>query len=95
MGDRSRAVARYRAYIEEVKAAVPPERLLVFQVTEGWAPLCRFLGMPEPSEPFPGLNSRPAIKQSIRNLIRRCYVTVALYAAAAALIAGALYRALR
>ena len=95
MGERSRAVERYRAYIEEVKAAVPPERLLVFQVTEGWAPLCRFLGVPEPSEPFPNLNSRPAIKQTIRNLIRGCYVTVALYAGAAALIAGALYWVLR
>lgn len=95
MGDRSKAVERYRAYIEEVKAEVLPERLLVFQVTEGWAPLCRFLGVPEPSEPFPNLNSRPAIKQNIRNLIRACYVTVGLYAAIAALIAAALYWALR
>ncbi len=95
MGDRTRAVQRYRSYIEEVRAAVPPDRLLVFQVTDGWGPLCRFLGVPEPPEPFPNLNDRQAIKQVIRNLIRGCYVTVALYAAVAAALAGGLYWALR
>lgn len=95
MRERARAVQRYSAYIEEVKAAVPPERLLVFQVTEGWGPLCRFLGVPEPSEPFPNVNDRQAIKQTIRNLIRGCYMTVAAYAAVLAVIGGVLYWALR
>ena len=36
MGDKDEAVARYKAYIEEVKAAVPPGQLLVFDVSEGW-----------------------------------------------------------
>ncbi len=95
MRERAKAVRRYEEYIEEVKAAVPPERLLVFRVTDGWGPLCRFLGVPQPSEAFPNLNDRQAIKQTIRGLIRGCYLTVALYAAAAALIGAALYWALR
>lgn len=95
MKNKAQAVARYSAYIEEVKAAVPPDRLLVFQVTEGWGPLCRFLGVPEPQEPFPSLNDRDQIKQTIRNLIKGCYLTLGAYVAAGAAIAGALWWVLR
>jgi hypothetical protein len=45
-----------------MKAEVPEERLLVFNVKEGWGPLCRFLGKEGPREkvgkgvvPFPRL----------------------------------------
>src|SRR5579872_2372141 len=47
MSDKAKAIARYEAHVEEVKAAVPADRLLIFKVDEGWAPLCRFLGLPE------------------------------------------------
>jgi len=40
-----------------VKAALPPDRLLVFEVAQGWEPLCAFLGVPVPATPFPRLNS--------------------------------------
>lgn len=95
MADKAKAVARYHAYVEEVKAAVPADRLLVFQVTDGWGPLCRFLGVPEPPEPFPNLNDREQIKQTIRSLIRGCYVTLAAYAAGGAVLLGALWWAVR
>jgi len=45
-------------HVEEVKASVPPERLLVWSVTEGWEPLCEFLELPVPREPFPHINDR-------------------------------------
>ena len=32
-------------HIEEVKRVVPKEKLLVFSVTDGWTPLCQFLGV--------------------------------------------------
>lgn len=35
MDDKAKAVARYNAYIGEVKAVVPPEKLLIFKVTDG------------------------------------------------------------
>ncbi|HEY5411993.1 MAG TPA: sulfotransferase [Caulobacteraceae bacterium] len=41
---------------EIVKSEIAPERLLVFQVTEGWGPLCRFLGVDEPDVAFPHEN---------------------------------------
>jgi hypothetical protein len=43
---------------QEVIDALPPERLLVFSPTEGWEPLCEFLKVPAPKEPFPRVNSR-------------------------------------
>jgi hypothetical protein len=95
MNDKAKAVARYNAYIDEVKALVPADQLLVFQVSDGWAPLCRFLGVPEPQEPFPNLNDREQIKQSIRGLIRGCYVTLSAYVLGGAAVAAALWWALR
>jgi sulfotransferase family protein len=55
--DRDAAIAAYRRRTEEVRATISPERLLVFDVAEGWEPLCRFLGVPEPDSPFPHHNT--------------------------------------
>ena len=41
-----------------VKAAIPATQLLVYEVREGWEPLCGFLGLAMPDEPFPRTNSR-------------------------------------
>jgi hypothetical protein len=43
---------------QQVIDALPPERLLVFSPKQGWEPLCSFLGVPVPNEPFPRVNSR-------------------------------------
>ena len=51
-------MAAFTAHNEAVMAALPPDRLLVFQVKEGWDPLCDFLGTPVPDEPFPRRNDR-------------------------------------
>ena len=46
------------AHNEEVKRTVPADRLLVWSVKEGWGPLCEFLELPVPDEPFPHINDR-------------------------------------
>ena len=57
--DRRYAIGVYNAHIEAVKDYVPPERLLVFNVREGWQPLCTFLGVPVPAgKPFPSGHGR-------------------------------------
>ena len=56
--DRDTAIAAYRRRTEEVRAAIPADRLLVFDVAEGWQPLCRFLDVPAPGDPFPHHNLR-------------------------------------
>lgn len=56
--DRDRAIARFKTWNAEVQATVPADKLLVFEVKEGWEPLCDFLGVPVPTEPFPHVNDR-------------------------------------
>ncbi|HEY0417879.1 MAG TPA: sulfotransferase [Acetobacteraceae bacterium] len=57
MDNKQAALAAYRRREEEVRAEIPAERLLVFDVAEGWEKLCRFLGLPAPAGPFPRTNS--------------------------------------
>lgn len=55
--NRQAALAAFRRQSAEVRATIPPDRLLVFEIADGWGPLCRFLGVHEPAEPFPHNNS--------------------------------------
>lgn len=55
--DRDHCIAVYEAHNQAVQNEVPADNLLVFDVKQGWAPLCDFLGVAAPSEPFPRSNS--------------------------------------
>ena len=57
MGERAHAIEVFRAHIDEVQRTVPKDRLLTFNVKEGWAPLCAFLGVAVPQKPFPRVNT--------------------------------------
>jgi len=48
----------FDAHTEAVRATIPAQQLLVYQVKDGWAPLCEFLGLPVPADPFPRTNDR-------------------------------------
>jgi hypothetical protein len=50
---------------DEVKATVPAERLLVWDPSQGWEPLCEFLGVAVPPEPLPRLNDKQAFREGI------------------------------
>jgi hypothetical protein len=63
--DKARALAAYRKRTQDVKAAIAPDRLLVFDVAEGWGPLCAFLDVPEPAEPFPHQNVKEDFWQAM------------------------------
>ena len=56
--DEAGLMKAFNAHNEAVKATIPPERLLVFEVKDGWGPLCDFLGVPAPDEAFPRTNDR-------------------------------------
>lgn len=66
---------QYTRHNEHVKANVKPENLLVFNVKEGWGPLCKFLGeeAPQDEEPFP--NVKINTTESLLEL-RRSFRTV-------------------
>lgn len=63
--DREHCMEVYRRHVEEVKRVVPKEQLLLFSVKDGWEPLCKFLGKPVPSTPFPNVNERAKFRKQI------------------------------
>lgn len=56
----------FRKHIEDVKSIVSPERLLVYEITEGWGPLCRFLGVEEPADRFSRTNESKEMKKMVK-----------------------------
>ncbi len=85
--EESHAIETFRRHNEEVRRRVPPERLLVYDVREGWAPLCAFLGVEVPNEPFPHLNDT-------REMRRRLIGLVVVSAAAPVLVGAGVIAAL-
>lgn len=66
--DRDALLASYERHLDEVRATVPPSRLLEWQPGDGWPPLCGALGLPIPDEPFPYENTTPAYEARRRDL---------------------------
>lgn len=58
MHDRRFLTDYARRHTEALKSKIAPDRLLIYQVSDGWEPLCSFLDAPVPSEPYPAENTR-------------------------------------
>jgi hypothetical protein len=73
----------YNEHNADVLLNCPSEKLLVFEVTQGWAPLCEFLGVPVPDEPFPNVNDTKQFQAMVR--MRACsgFTRLAAYASLA------------
>jgi hypothetical protein len=56
--DHDALVNAFNAHNQAVKEAIPASQLLVYEVKQGWEPLCDFLGAPVPDEDFPRTNDR-------------------------------------
>jgi hypothetical protein len=63
--EREHVIEMFEKHTAEVKRVVPPDRLLVFEAKEGWAPLCKFLGVPVPAEPYPRVNDTAQFKRRV------------------------------
>jgi len=66
----------YKNWITEVKKTVPQEKLLIFSVKDGWEPLCNFLELPIPEEPFPNSNDSEKMKRTIKIIKIAAYCLV-------------------
>ena len=64
--DRRYAIEVFERHNAEVRRWVPRDRLLVYEVKEGWSPLCEFLGVEEPDVPFPHVNDTAEMRRRIR-----------------------------
>ncbi len=66
MDDRDHVMDVYLRHNQQVKDEVPAGKLLVFDPAQGWAPLCDFLDVPVPEEPFPRVNSTEEFLQAAK-----------------------------
>src|ERR1700712_2195876 len=76
---------RYLEHYESVVKQVDEKRILRYRVQDGWKPLCEFLDVPCPSNPFPRINDAVELLDSgkaswdlaIRNSVRNAALLVA------------------
>lgn len=86
--DRETTIKIFEDFTAEVKQTVPSERLLMFEVKQGWKPLCEFLGVPVPNTPFPHVNDRKQLLNQMKKM--RLVTRLAPIAATVLLIIGVL-----
>ncbi|GAB2830530.1 sulfotransferase family protein [Actinoallomurus bryophytorum] len=68
--DMDHAIKVFNEHNEAVRREISLDRLLVFEVGQGWGPLCAFLGVPVPDEPFPHANDRQEFARRVRSRSR-------------------------
>lgn len=67
--DKKFAIETYQQHNKSVMNYVPAERLLVYDVSQGWEPLCNFLNVQVPNgKSFPHRNHRLAFKRKAQLL---------------------------
>jgi hypothetical protein len=72
MDDKDAAIQSYMRNSEEARM-FDPERTLMFDVRQGWEPLCNFLGKDIPTIPFPHNNTRADFQKLVAT------ITIALF----------------
>ncbi|KAL8370017.1 hypothetical protein RB595_000397 [Gaeumannomyces hyphopodioides] len=80
---------------QRVKSLVPPEKLLVMEIKEGWEPLCKFLGVPVPDEPMPRANDSAAaakVAEDITMQLVKIWIGIASVVTVSGLAAFRLWR---
>jgi len=71
LSDKKKVIQMYNEHNEDVLRTIPKNKLLLFQVKDGWGPLCEFLGVPAPATPFPKTNSREQFRQNVKQIASR------------------------
>lgn len=65
--DRDGIIAAYRSNEAAVRKLEAHGDALIFRVSDGWEPLCNFLGVDMPEEPFPKTNARADFFASVKS----------------------------
>ena len=68
MQDKEFMISFFENRTQEIINTIAPDRLLVYQVKQGWGPLCEFLDIPVPSMDFPRVNSRDETKELLAGM---------------------------
>ena len=57
---------QHQAYVQ---SHVPPEKLLIMDIKDGWKPLCEFLGKPVPNQPMPHANEAKSMERILPRML--------------------------
>ena len=70
LDDTRHAIDVYERHNAEVRQAFGDDKLLVHRSSDGWEPLCAFLGCAVPDEPYPHRNTRSEFEARRRRRVR-------------------------
>jgi hypothetical protein len=78
--ERAYALEMYAQHVRCVQQVIPPEQLLLFDVRDGWTPLCEFLNVPVPLESFPQANQRNIMYLIIAGMVTVYFIILSAIA---------------
>lgn len=67
----------FEEHYELVRRVVPADNLLEWKPQDGWEPLCKFLGKPVPSTPFPKANDKEVFAKKSATVVRSTFARFA------------------
>jgi Sulfotransferase domain len=68
--DEPETIAVFERHNAAVGTALEAGRLLVYEVAQGWEPLCAFLGVGVPDAPFPRVNEAGTFERNVDQAVR-------------------------
>lgn len=74
---KEKSIASYEAHNARVRATIPADQLLEYNVKQGWAPLCEFMDVEQcPTIPFPKSNSARSVQVQAVSCIGMALVVI-------------------
>ena len=70
---------RFIDWVEDVKKRCPKDKLLIFESSQGWGPLCAFLGVSVPETPYPYVNDTKSFQEIVARVNMMGYVIGGLF----------------
>jgi hypothetical protein len=66
LDDNDFLISAFNDHIADVQRTIAPERLLTYDGAQGWGPLCDFLGVATPEDPYPVTNTTADFQKRVR-----------------------------
>lgn len=92
IASKAEMITMFERHIDEVRRSIPEERLLIYNVRQGWKPLCRFFDVPEPKHLFPHLNSSFEVLKKRRHRDASRFMTFLISASIVVCLSSLLYQ---
>lgn len=70
MVDEAHMIGWYQQHNEDVRRFIEPDRLLVYEISQGWQPICTFLEVAVPDAPFPHADQRAGMREDVMTRVR-------------------------